>query len=121
MTTRTIRVTVRGAFDALTDAQRAELLADAAAHDVAFAEFSADGSMTYDIAARPFFTFRHASTVTDERDIPRATARAEAAAVDWLTTRGYPFKSLTSQTVDLSQTPLGKRGRREAARADRAG
>ncbi|MGA5298662.1 DUF6204 family protein [Nucisporomicrobium flavum] len=116
MTSRTIRVTVRGAFDALTDAQRAELLAAAAEHDVAFAAFTADGSMTYDIAARPFFTFRYAETVDEERDIPAVTARAQAAAERWCSARGYGFKNLSAQAVDLSQTPLGSRGRREAAR-----
>lgn len=114
MTSRTIRVTVRGAFDALTDDQRTALLADAARHDVAYAAFTADGSMTYDIAARPFFTFRYAETVTDERDIPAVTARGQAAAEQWLSSRGYGYKNLSAQAVDLSQTPLGKRGRREA-------
>lgn len=116
MTSRTIRVTVRGSFDALTDAQRAALLADAAAHDVAFAAFTAAGSLTYDIAARPFFTFRYAETVEREQDIPAVSARAEAAAVGWLSARGYGFKDLSSQAVDMSLTPMGKRGRREAAR-----
>ncbi|MEV6597983.1 DUF6204 family protein [Actinoplanes sp. NPDC051346] len=117
MGSRTIRVTVRGAFNELTTEQRAALLADAAAHDVAFAAFTADGSMTYDIAARPFFTFRFADSVDDERDIPAVTRRAEAAAVRWLTSHGYAFKNLTAQTVDMSLTPLGSRGRREAGRA----
>ncbi|MFI5494035.1 DUF6204 family protein [Actinoplanes sp. NPDC051859] len=116
MPARTIRVTVRGAFHALTPEQRDALLADAAAHDVAYAAFTADGTMTYDIAARPFFTFRYAATVEQESDIPAVTARAEAAAQQWLGSRGYDFRNLTSQTVDLSLTPLGKRGRREAAR-----
>lgn len=114
MTSRTIRVTVRGAFDALTDDQRATLLAGAAQHDVAYAAFTAEGSMTYDIAARPFFTFRYAETVTDDRDIPAVTARGQAAAELWLSSRGYASKNLTAQATDLSQTPLGRRGRREA-------
>ncbi|GGQ60273.1 DUF6204 family protein [Couchioplanes azureus] len=116
MGSRTIRVTVRGAFADLSAEQRAALLVDAAAHDVAFAAFTAEGSLTYDIAARPFFTFRFAGTVDDERDIPAVAARAEAAAVRWLTSHGYAYKNLTAQAVDMSQTPLGKRGRREAAR-----
>jgi hypothetical protein len=33
MSTRALRVTVRGSFDRLTDRQRAELLAEAADHD----------------------------------------------------------------------------------------
>ncbi|MEV4705130.1 DUF6204 family protein [Actinoplanes sp. NPDC049316] len=116
MTSRTIRVTVRGAFDALTGAQRAELLAAADRHDVAFAAFTAEGTMTYDIAARPFFTFRYTETVAGEGDIPAVTARAQAAAEQWCASRGYGFKNLSAQAVDLSQTPLGSRGRREAAR-----
>jgi len=34
MTTHTFRITVRGFFDALTQAQRSELLAEADQHDV---------------------------------------------------------------------------------------
>ncbi len=116
MSSRTIRVTVRGAFDALTAEQRAALLADAAQHDVTSAAFTSEGTITYDIAARPFFTFRYAGTARDEQDIPAVTARAEAAAAAWLGARGYAYKDLSSQTTDLSQVPLGKRGRREAER-----
>jgi hypothetical protein len=115
MSSRTIRVTVRGAFDALTDAQRATLLADAAAHDVMHAAFTTDGTITYDVGARPFFTFRFQATADDEQAIPAVTARAEAAAAGWLGSRGYAFKNLTSQTVDMSQIPLGKRGRKLSA------
>ncbi|GIE48688.1 hypothetical protein Ani05nite_22220 [Amorphoplanes nipponensis] len=118
MSTRTIRVTVRGAFDGLTAGQRAELLADAAAHDVAFAAYTAQGSLTYDVATRPFFTFRFAETVAGEQDIPAAVGRAEAAAAAYLSARGYGFKNLTAQAVDMSQVPLGKRGRKLAASAD---
>ena len=118
MSTRTIRVTVRGAFDGLTDAQRAELLAHAGEHDLAFAAYTPEGSLTYDIAARPFFTFRVAETVDREQDIPAAVTRAEAAAAAYLTGRGYDFKDLSSQFADMSQVPLGKRGRKLAAQAD---
>ncbi|AGL17466.1 DUF6204 family protein [Actinoplanes sp. N902-109] len=112
MSPRTIRVTVRGAFDALTDAQRTELLAAAAEHDVVFAAFTPTGSMTYDIAARPFFTFRYQGSAGSDDDIPAVTARAQAAAVQWLDTRGYAYKNLSSQTTDMSQIPLGARGKR---------
>ena len=118
MSTRTIRVTVRGAFAGLTADQRAELLAHAAEHDVAFAAHTPQGSLTYDIAARPFFTFRFADTVEREQDIPAAVNRAETAAAAYLDQRGYGFKDLSSQAVDMSQVPLGKRGRRLAARPD---
>jgi len=118
MDKRTIRVTVRGAFDGLTADQRAELLARAADHDVAFAAYTAEGSLTYDIAARPFFTFRVAETVEREQDIPAAVTRAESTAAAYLSARGYGFKNLSSQSADMSQVPLGKRGRKLAARAD---
>lgn len=116
MSSRTIRVTVRGSFAGLTDDQRATLLAEADQHDVMNAAFTTDGTITYDVATRPFFTFRYQGQAAEEKDIPAVTARARAAAEQWLTSRGYGFGELTAQTVDMSEIPLGKRGRREAAR-----
>ncbi|MER6449329.1 hypothetical protein DEJ51_33445 [Streptomyces venezuelae] len=115
--TRTFRITVRGSFDGLTDAQRAELLAAAPEHDMLRAEFTAEGHLSYDLAARPFFTFRFVDTGEAEEDILDATARAELAAESWLGERGYGFKQLRSQAQDMSLAPLGKRQRREAARS----
>ncbi|MFI8388948.1 DUF6204 family protein [Streptomyces sp. NPDC085540] len=115
--TRTFRISVRGSFDGLTDDQRAELLAAAPEHDVLRAEFTAEGHLTYDLAARPFFTFRFVDTGEAEEDILDATARAELAAESWLAERGYGFKQLKSQAQDMSLAPLGKRQRREASRA----
>ncbi|MEW2516787.1 DUF6204 family protein [Actinacidiphila alni] len=118
MTTRTFRITVRGAFDALTDDQRAELLARAADHDILHAAFTTEGTVTYDLAARPFFTFRYLDSGEAEEDILAATERAETAARGWLTGRGYGWKNLASHAEDLSEAPLGKRRRRAAARGD---
>ncbi|MGW7820955.1 DUF6204 family protein [Streptomyces puniciscabiei] len=114
MTTRTFRITVRGTFDGLTDTQRAELLADAAEHDVLRAAFTPEGSLTYDIAARPAFVFRFSDTGEEEEHILEAAERAEDAAKAWLTERGYGFKNLRSTAEDLSQAPMGKRQRRAA-------
>ncbi|GLY03004.1 MULTISPECIES: DUF6204 family protein [Actinoplanes] len=112
-TSRTIRVTVRGSFDNLTDEQKTALIAAGADHaDILAVQYTEDGHLTYDLAARPFFTFRFGEQVTDEKDIPQVTARAEAKAAAWMADRGYAFKKLTSQTVDLSEVPLGPRGRR---------
>ncbi|MEU8031555.1 DUF6204 family protein [Streptomyces sp. NPDC049099] len=119
MSTRTFRITVRGVFDGLTDAQRAALLADAAEHDVLRAAFTPEGSLTYDIAARPAFVFRFSDTGEEEEDVLEATERAEEAAKAWLTERGYGFKNLRSTAEDLSQASMGKRQRR-AARSHRA-
>lgn len=107
---------VRGSFDGLTGEQRTELLAAAPEHDMLRAEFTAEGHLTYDLTARPFFTFRFLDSGEAEEDILDATARAELAAESWLTERGYGFKQLKSQAQDMSLAPLGKRQRREAAR-----
>ncbi|MCF2532383.1 DUF6204 family protein [Yinghuangia soli] len=118
MSTRTFRIMVRGVFDGLSDDQRAELQARAAEHDVLHAAFTAEGHLTYDIAARPAFTFRFLDSGEAEEDILHATERAETAAAAWLDERGYPYKNLRSQAEDLSQAPLAKRQRRAAARGD---
>ncbi|MCX4539563.1 DUF6204 family protein [Streptomyces sp. NBC_01565] len=118
MSTRTFRITVRGSFDALTEDQRAELLAEAPRHDMLHAAFTAEGHLTYDVAARPAFVFRFLDGGEAEEDILDASARAELAAEEWLTARGYGFKHLRSTAQDLSLAPLSKRQRQAAARAD---
>ncbi|MDH6114967.1 hypothetical protein P3T36_006477 [Kitasatospora sp. MAP12-15] len=94
MTTRTFRITVRGAFDALGTDQRAELLARASEHDVLQAAFTEQGHLSYDLAARPFFTFRFLEAGEAEEDILAATERAETAARAWLAERGYGYKNV---------------------------
>ncbi|MFI5765037.1 DUF6204 family protein [Streptomyces sp. NPDC051563] len=118
MSTRTFRITVRGSFDGLTEEQRTALLADAARHDMLTAEFTAEGHLTYDVAARPFFTFRFLAEGEAEEDILDATAHAELAAETWLTEHGYGFKRMSSQAQDLTLAPLSKRQRQAAARGD---
>ncbi|MFC5201732.1 MULTISPECIES: DUF6204 family protein [Streptomyces] len=115
MSTRSFRITVRGVFDGLGTDQRSELLARAAEHDVLRAAFTAEGHLSYDLAARSAFTFRFLDSGEEEEDILEATERAEEAAKAWLTQRGYLYKNLRSSAEDLSQAPLGKRQRRAAA------
>ncbi|MET7981973.1 MULTISPECIES: DUF6204 family protein [unclassified Streptomyces] len=115
MTTRTFRITVRGVFDGLGPDQRDRLLANAPEHDVLRAAFTPEGHLSYDVAARPAFTFRFLDSGEAEEDILEAAERAEAAATAWLTEHGYGFKRLKSQAEDLSQAPLGKRRRRAIA------
>ena len=115
---RTIRVTVRGAFDGLTADQTARLKAEQAEHDFLRTEYTPEGYLAYDVPARPFFTFRFAEQAEDEAGVAAATARAEAKAVAWMAGQGYPIKNVTAHAVDMSEVPLGKRGKREAARND---
>jgi hypothetical protein len=116
VSTRTFRITVRGVFDGLSAEQRAELLARADEHDVLHAAFTPEGHLSYDIAARPAFTFRFSDSGEEAEDILAATERAEAAARAWLAERGYGHKNLRSQAEDLSLAPVGKRQRRAARR-----
>ncbi len=117
MSTRAFRIKVRGEFKDLTDDQRADLLARAAEHDALSAAFTPEGHLSYDLAARPFFTFRFAESGETEEDLAVATERAEAAARAWLDERGLGFKLLQSQAEDLSQAPLSKRQRRAQGQA----
>ncbi|WP_030442671.1 DUF6204 family protein [Actinoplanes subtropicus] len=113
---RTIRVTVRGSFDKLSEAQLAELVAARAEHDLMNTAYTAEGYLAYDLPGRPFFTFRFLATAEEQDEIPAITADAEQRAAAWMAERGYPVKNLTAQAVDMSEVPLGSRGKREAGR-----
>jgi hypothetical protein len=117
VSTRDFRITVRGAFDGLTSDQRAELLAEAEAHDIFHAEFTAEGHLSYDIAARPAFTFRFLESAEKAEDITAATERAEAAVEAWLSEHGYAYKNLRSQATDMAEVPLSKRQRHAVTKA----
>ncbi|NUR25098.1 MAG: hypothetical protein HOV83_04495 [Catenulispora sp.] len=113
---RVFRVMVRGSFAALGEGQRAELLARAAEHDVLNAAFTAEGSLTYDLALRPFFTFRFLEYGEREQDIVAAGERARAKAELWLAERGYAHKGLKVSAEDMALMPLAKRQRQAQAR-----
>jgi hypothetical protein len=117
MTDRDFRIIVRGAFDALSDDQRAALRAEGARHDVLFASFTREGHLSYDIAARADFAFRFLESGSADEDIVPATARAEAAAQAWLSERGYAWKNLRSTAEDMSKAALSKRQRKAQAGA----
>lgn len=107
------RIKVRGEFKGLTPEQRADLLAEAAEHDPMTARFTAEGHVAYELAARPFFTFRRSD---DGEDEARATARTEEAARQWLQARGLEAKLISTSVEDLSAAPQGSRQRRVARR-----
>ena len=112
---RTIRVTVRGFFDGLSAQQQAELVAEQAEHDFLHTQYTPEGYLAYDLPARPFFTFRFAEQA---ENVEAASARALAKASAWMAGHGYPVKNLSAVAVDPAEVPLGKRGRREAARRE---
>jgi len=112
MSSRAFRVKVRGEFKDLTPDQRADLVAEASEHDAMSASFTPEGHLSYDLATRPFFTFRFADSGETDEDLVVATGRAEAAARRWLDERGLAYKLMPAQSEDLSQAPLSKRQRR---------
>src|SRR3954452_1963957 len=115
MSEREIRVTVRGSFDGLTADQRAELRAAQADHDFLRTEYRPEGHFTYD-AARPFFAFRFLETAGSDAEVADAAIRAQLAAEAWLDERVYGSRTVPASAVDMSQVPLGARGRRDQAR-----
>jgi hypothetical protein len=114
MSPRTLRITIRGDFRDLSDAQRAELRDRAAEHDVLQASFIAQGHLAYDVDARPFFTYRFLREAETDTDVAPAVASAEAAAHAALDQRGLRHQLRSTKVQDLSQAPLSKRQRRSS-------
>ena len=76
---RTFRVLVRGRFTGMPQERRAELLAQADAHDALLAEFTEPGTLTYDRSLTAF-SVRCVVRAEEERDAV-AEARSRAAAL----------------------------------------
>jgi len=110
MTLQIFRVIVRGRFDRLDDAARAELLAGAADHDVTRAAFRADGTLTYETRLVGF-SFRYELRVDgddgdDGDDAEGADAavveRARALAESSLAAMAIGYRDLQVQAVNMA-------------------
>ena len=102
VTVRIFRVSVRGRFDGLDDADRARLLADQPAHDVVSSgAFTEAGTLTYERAV-DFFTFRiqlRGRGDDAEQDVlDEATARAEHA----ITSLGAGHRDVKAKATDMA-------------------
>ena len=101
MTLQIFRVIVRGTFDHLDETVRAELLANAADHDVTRAAFRADGTLTYDTRLVGF-SFRY--ELRDDGDdaesavVERARALAEAS----LAAMDVGYRDLRIEAIDMA-------------------
>lgn len=104
----TYRVLVRGRFGDLDERSRAELLADAPAHDVLSAAFTAEGTLTYDRSLLGF-TFRYAVSAVGDHAERDARDEAELRAADALTAAGYPFRDLRATATRMAD--IAGRGR----------
>lgn len=81
MSDRTFRVLVRGRFTEIPAARRAELLAEADKHDALFAEFTDEGTLTYDRSLTAF-SVRCVIHTAEERDAVTAGEAIASTLVD---------------------------------------
>ncbi|MEV0844743.1 DUF6204 family protein [Streptomyces sp. NPDC049954] len=108
----TYRVIVRGVWDGLTDAARAELLAGAdQARDLAAMRFTEEGSLSYDRTLKPFsYRFELRSAAEDGEEM--AAALAEERVETELRRRGFGYRDLRSTVTDLDTMKINReRGR----------
>ncbi len=107
MATHIHRVTVRGRFTGLTDAQRAALCAVADDHEALTARFTPDGTLVYD-RSLDFFSVRVEvrERTDDDAGGDEVTARAEAAgrerAQHLLADLGVTGRLLRTTSTDMA-------------------
>jgi Family of unknown function (DUF6204) len=104
MSLHIFRVTASGQFHALDDERRATLLAEAADHVVARAEFTRTGTFTNEVPLVSF-SFRYETRVDDDEAAdPAAEAadRAREQAIASLDGRGIHYRHLRIQATDMA-------------------
>ncbi|MFE3825429.1 DUF6204 family protein [Streptomyces sp. NPDC059092] len=117
-TQHTYRVIVRGAWEGLTDENRARLLAELDSHGLAQMRFTPEGSLTYDATLKHFsYRYEVVSDAADGEEMAGAFAeeRAEAA----LRALGCGHGSLRSTVTDLDTMKINRKGPKGAATAPR--
>jgi len=98
---RIFRATVRGQFDGLDDVRRAELQAEAEAHDILTASFSREGTFVYS-PALTWFNLRYELRTPDEASDGEAEAEVLALAADRLDRLGVGHKHLRAELLDMA-------------------
>ena len=96
MSDRTFRVLVRGRFTEIPAARRTELLAEADNHDALFAEFTDEGTLTYDRSLTAF-SVRCVIHAEEERD---AIAAGEQRAADLVTGTTHELRRSTATCME---------------------
>ncbi|MGY1689529.1 DUF6204 family protein [Geodermatophilus sp. SYSU D01105] len=106
---RTYRVLVRGVFADLDEAQRADLLARSAGHDLFSARFTDEGTLAYDPALGPF-SFRVVVRVDagpgEEGD---ARAAGELALMERLDAAGLGYRRVRSSATSVDDVRIRRR------------
>lgn len=110
MSDKTYRVITHGRFGALTDEQRAALIARAGDHDLYSAQFTAKGTVTYEPALLAF-TFRCVVPATGETRESEVLREAESLAATAIGELGGTFTDLRSSATDQSAIKIKRKGR----------
>jgi hypothetical protein len=95
------RVTVRGRFGTLAPEVREYLVRVQPEHDVFRAEYTREGTLTYD-ARIEFFTLRYEVRCGGENHVARAEASALEEAEAFLRTMRFAHRGLAATVVDAS-------------------
>ncbi len=102
--TKIYRAVVRGQFQDLAEAERADLIANAAEHDYFHSAFTSAGTFTYDpqlVAFNLRYEIRFGSDADDDSEAA-AERQALAQATAFLDAAGYGSKRVTVTVTDMA-------------------
>jgi Family of unknown function (DUF6204) len=98
---RIMRVTVRGRFSELSAHASEYLRSNQDQHDVSRAEYTADGTLTYDRVI-DLFSVRYEIRMAEEDPDEMACARAVGEAELFLRTMGFGYRDLKTVVMDMA-------------------
>jgi hypothetical protein len=105
---RIMRVTVRGRFSELGAHASAYLRSNQDRHDVSRAEYTAEGTLTYD-SLIDFFSMRYEIRLDHDDPDELAASRAVNEAEMFLRTIGFGYRDLKAVVMDMADVWGGRR------------
>jgi hypothetical protein len=102
-----MRVTVRGRFGELSSHAAAYLRSNRDQHDVSRAEYTAEGTLTYD-SLIDFFSLRYEIRVDEDDSDELAGAYAIREAELFLHTMGFGYRDLRTVVMDMADVWGGR-------------
>ncbi len=97
-----MRVADRGRFAELGEPAREYLCSNLALHDVSSAEFSDEGTLTYDLRL-DHFSFRFEICTAPDSPDDRALQLGIVQAEEFLRVMGFGYRSLRVSAMDMSR------------------
>ena len=104
-----MRVTVRGRFSQLTEPAQECLRSSRDQHDVSRADYTADGTLTFD-SLLDFFSMRYEIRLDEGDPDELAAARAVSEAELFLRTMGFGYRDLKTVVMDMADVWGGREG-----------